>query len=168
MVSEGGISSLKSKSRGASFCQVNRSDTDGQFNDAAVDGNHWNIGAIPALVMSANRRNMALRLFHGPSHVVGPSRNKTDPVACARKYLHAAAVLSVAGPIGWKAIKGINESKFISIPNQAINQLGAVRDVSVPRISEVINRIDEIGIIRENELFYCGGLSPMHYSATLI
>lgn len=100
MVSEGGMSSLKRRRRGASFCQVRRREAEYQLSAAIVEGNHWYMGAIPALVISASRRNIGLRVVHVPSQVVGPSKNKTEPVACARKYLHAAAVLSVAGPIG--------------------------------------------------------------------
>lgn len=53
------------------------------------------------------------------------------------------------GPIGWYEIKGINERRFISIPSQAMSQLGAVKEVSVPKISVVVNKRDEMGIIKE-------------------
>lgn len=69
--------------------------------------------------------------------------------------------------MGWYEMRGMKESRFISIPSQAINQLGAVSDVMVPRTRVDVNRIDEMGIIKE-ESSYGGGLNPMHYSATFI
>jgi len=91
-----------------------------------------------------------------------------EPVAWARKYLHADLVLSVEGAIGLYEIKGIKECKFISIPSHAISQLGAVRDVIVPRISVAVNSNEEMGIIKEEVNSYNGGLNPMHFSATFI
>lgn len=58
--------------------------------------------------------------------------------------------------MGWKEIKGMNERRFISIPIQAINQLGADRDVRVPRIKEEEKRRDEIGIIKEEKFLWWG------------
>lgn len=88
--------------------------------------------------------------------MVGAIRNITDPVACARKYLHADLVLSVEGVIGWKEISGMNERRFISIPSQAISQLGADKDVRVPRIKVDEKRRDEMGIIKEEKILYWG------------
>lgn len=75
-----------------------------------------------------------------------------EPVAWARKYLHADLVLSEEGLEGWKEMRGINERRFISIPSQAISQLGADKEVKVPRIREEEKRRDEIGIIKEEEV----------------
>jgi len=47
-------------------------------------------------------------------------------------------------------IKGTKDKRFISIPNQAISQLGAVREVNVPRIKVEVNKIEEMGIIKED------------------
>lgn len=88
-----GRSSLNKRRRGVSFCQVIRVVAAGHLSDAMVEGNHWYIGAIPALVISAISRNMGLSLVQGVSQVVGPRRKRTEPVAWARKYLHAALVL---------------------------------------------------------------------------
>lgn len=112
------------------------------------------MGAIPALVIKDKIIKTGESVAQGVVHTAGARRNKTDPVACAIKYLQAALVLSVRGPSAWKVIKGINDSKFISIPSQAISQLGAEREVSVPRIREEVNKIEEIGIIK-------GELVPM-------
>ena len=152
---------LNKRNKGVSFCQVKRVDAAGQLSEAIVDGNHWCIGAIPALVIKAIRSSMGLRLFQGVSHVVGARRNRMEPVAWARKYLHVAPVLSEETFVGWYEINGINERRFISIPSQAISQLGAVREIKVPRIRLAIKSRDEIGIIKE-EISYGGGLSPMH------
>lgn len=62
----------------------------------------------------------------------------------------------------------MNERRFISIPNQAINQLGAVSEVMVPKINVDVKRRDEIGIIKEEKRSYSGGLNPMHFSATFM
>lgn len=125
------------------------------------------MGAIPAFVIKAISRNIGLSLSQGVSQVVGPRRNRTDPVACARKYLHAALALSDETLVGWYEIKGTKESRFISIPNQTISQLGAVSEVRVPRIRVITKSRDEMGIIKE-ESSYGGGLNPMHLSATFI
>jgi hypothetical protein len=98
---------------------------------------------------------------------VGPRRNRIEPVAWAKKYLHVAPVLSEETFVGWYEINGINESKFISIPSQAISQLGAVKEIKVPKIRLIIKSRDEMGIIKE-ESSYNGGLSPMHLSATFM
>lgn len=55
---------------------------------------------MPALVIKARSKNIGPNLSQGVSHVAGPRRKSTDPVACARKYLHAAVVLSVEGFMG--------------------------------------------------------------------
>jgi len=76
-----GRSRLKRRRRGVSFCHVRRMDAEGHLREAIVDGNHWNIGAIPALVMRARRRNIGLSLSHCVSQIAGARRRRTDPVA---------------------------------------------------------------------------------------
>ncbi len=147
-----GRSSLNKRRRGVSFCQVMRVVAAGQLRDAIVEGNHWYMGAIPALVIRAMSKNIGLNLVQGVSQVVGPKRKRTEPVAWARKYLHAALVLLDVILVGWYEIRGMNERRFISIPNQAINQLGAVREVSVPRIRVEIKRSDEMGMYKGGEI----------------
>jgi hypothetical protein len=72
---------LNKRNRGVSFCQVKRVEAAGQLSAAIVEGNHWCIGAIPAFVIRAIKRSIGLRLFQGVSHVVGPRRNRIEPVA---------------------------------------------------------------------------------------
>lgn len=115
------------------------------------------MGAIPALVISATAINIGARGDQGVAQRAGPIKNSTDPAACAMKYLQALLVFSDTGPKGWKVVSGIKERRFISIPNHAISQLGAVRDVIVPRTRERENKIEEIGIIKE-EMFLWWGL----------
>jgi hypothetical protein len=136
-------------SKGVSFCHVKRIVAGNQLREAIVEGNHWYIGAMPALVIKAITINIGESASQEVVQTAGASKNKIEPVACAIKYLHAALVLSVVGPSGWNVIKGTKERRFISIPSQAISQFGAVKDVSVPRINEEENKIDEIGIIKE-------------------
>lgn len=93
-------SNLNRRSRGVSFCHVSRIEAEVQVREAIVEGNHWYIGAIPALVRRANSKNAGLRALQGVSQIAGLMRSKTDPVACARKYLHADLALSEERPIG--------------------------------------------------------------------
>lgn len=106
------------------------------------------MGAIPALVIKERTINMGESAAHEVVQTAGASKNKIEPVAWAIKYLHAALVLSVKGPRAWKVIRGIKDSKFISIPSQTISQLGAVSEVIVPRSKDEENKIDEMGIIK--------------------
>ena len=46
----------------------------------------------------------------------------------------------------------MNERRFISIPNQAISQFGAVREVNVPRMRVEIKRRDEMGMYKGGEI----------------
>lgn len=57
------------------------------------------MGAMPAFVIKARKIKMGDRLFQSVIQTAGPRRNRIDPVACAIKYLQAARVLSVEGPI---------------------------------------------------------------------
>lgn len=155
-------------SKGVSFCQVKRMEAENQLREEIVEGNHWYIGAIPALVIRAITINIGDKLFQGVVQTAGARRNRIDPVAWAMKYLQAALVLSVVGPREWNVIKGTKDKRFISIPSQAISQLGAVREVIVPRIKEAENKIEEIGIIKEETGSYGGGLNPMQFSATFM
>lgn len=77
--------------------------------------------------------------------------------------MHAALVLSVTGPSAWNVIKGMKDKRFISIPSQAINQLGADRDVRVPRINDEKNKIEEIGMYKGGNSSHSGGLNPMQF-----
>ena len=118
------------------------------------------MGAIPALVISARTIKTGLKLAQGVVQTVGARRNKIVPVACAMKYLQMALVLSVSGPSAWKVIKGINDSRFISIPSQAISQLGAVSEVNVPRTRDEKNKIEEMGMYKGGTSIPWWGLKP--------
>lgn len=85
-------------SKGVSFCQVKRMEAENQLREEIVEGNHWYIGAIPALVIRAITINIGDKLFQGVVQTAGARRNRIDPVAWAMKYLQAALVLSVVGP----------------------------------------------------------------------
>lgn len=95
-----GRSKLKRRRRGVSFCHVRRIVAEGHLREAIVDGNHWNIGAIPALVIRAIRRKIGVSLSHWDNQIEGARRKRVEPVACARKYLHAELVLSDEGLVG--------------------------------------------------------------------
>lgn len=95
-----GRSIEKRISRGVNFCHVRRVEAGSQFNEAIVEGNHWNMGAIPALVMSAIEMNIGERGDQGVAQRAGPIKNKTDPAAWAMKYLQALLVFSDMGPKG--------------------------------------------------------------------
>lgn len=86
--------------RGVNFCHVRRREAVSQGRAAIVEGNHWNIGAIPALVIKARKIKTGHRDVQLVIHVAGPSKNRIVPVAWAIKYLHAALVLSEEGPVG--------------------------------------------------------------------
>lgn len=53
---------------------------------------------MPALVIREIIIKTGASLAHGVVQTAGASKNKTDPVAWAIKYLQAAFVLSVKGP----------------------------------------------------------------------
>lgn len=96
---EGPISRENRIRRGVSFCHVRSSVAESQGKEAIVEGNHWNIGAIPAFVIKARKIKVGERAPKSVTQMAGASKNKIDPVAWAIKYLHAAPVLSVEGPV---------------------------------------------------------------------
>lgn len=61
----------------------------------------------------------------------------------------------------------MNERRFISIPNHTMSQLGAVREVIVPRMRDEKNRRDEMGIYK-GDCVHDEGLNRMRYSATFM
>lgn len=135
-----------------SFCHVKRIVEVNHLILDTADGNHWYIGAMPDLVMRDSPRNTGVSLWSVVVHTVGASKKSTVPVAWARKYLQAGVVLSVG--VWVNVIRGTKDSRFISIPNQAIIQLGAVSAVAVPSTRVEKNKIEEMGI-------YKGGKFPM-------
>lgn len=78
---EGGRCKWKRVNRGVSFCQVNKINVGNQLRVATVEGNHWNMGAIPAFVINAITMNIGDKTDQDVVQTAGEIKNKVEPVA---------------------------------------------------------------------------------------
>lgn len=149
------------KTIGLIFWKVNNKKRQGHDKPSTNLGTHWWKGAAPIF----KKRDLKIRnklILFSINILIIQKIIKTEAKACTKKYFNLDSDLSL---FFFFNIKGKKESKLISIPNQAKNQLLEEITVTIENSIEIINKKKEgCIIIIKRELLPKWVMSPSAFS----
>lgn len=125
--------------KGFTFWSTNKINKVFQESPSTMAGTHWWKGAAPILINRAEIIKKELKILCSGINIL-VVMIITEAIAWVKKYFKLDSDLSL---FFFTNIKGINESKLISMASQTINHLVAESTAKTDTIRELKNRKEE-------------------------